>query len=122
MAPVRCQVWRLPIPFRRSTVPLLRRSGPTVRHTLFPQRFRWASPADPFLWDHDGDGYPDYATFNSAASASVSTRLSQPPYYENTYYWGTTGDRFVPGGYDGDGLSRPRRVAALRTRNLVRPI
>jgi len=63
------------------------------------------SPADPFIWDHDGDGYPDYASFYSASSSSVSTRLSSPPYYENTYYWGTTGDRFVPGDYDGDGRS-----------------
>jgi hypothetical protein len=61
--------------------------------------------ADPFLWDHDGDGYPDYAAFYRAPSASVSTRLSSPPYYENTYYWGTTGDRFAPGDYDGDGKS-----------------
>jgi hypothetical protein len=63
------------------------------------------SPADPFIWDHDGDGYPDYASFYSASASSVSTRLSSPPYNENTYYWGTAGDRFVPGDYDGDGIS-----------------
>ena len=63
------------------------------------------SPVSPFAWDHDGDGFPDYAAFYGAANASISTRLSLPPYYENTYSWGTTGDRIVPGDYDGDGLS-----------------
>jgi hypothetical protein len=91
-------------------------SLPTIYHpsnqSFYPYNYPYyyptfpvGSPADPFIWDHDGDGLPDYATFYSAATASVSTRLSLPPYYENTYNWGTTGDRFVPGDYDGDGMS-----------------
>jgi hypothetical protein len=68
---------------------------------LFPGN----SPVSPFAWDHDGDGFPDYAAFYNGSSPYVTTRLSMPPYYENTYYFGSSGDRFVPGDYDGDGIS-----------------
>jgi hypothetical protein len=92
-----------------TTVPTVYRPSD---QTFWPEGSPWyfptypvGSPADPFIWDHDGDGYPDYATYYNASTSSVSTRLSQPPYYENTYNWGTSGDLFVPGDYDGDGES-----------------
>jgi len=71
-------------------------------------RFRFPvgkSTSIPFVFDHDGDGIPDYAAYTDQSSGRITTRLSTPPYPMKNYTFGTTGDLVVPGDYDGDSYS-----------------
>ncbi|MEO8900315.1 MAG: VCBS repeat-containing protein [Polyangiaceae bacterium] len=57
-----------------------------------------------FVFDHDGDGRPDYSVVRSSGTV-ITSRQSSPPYTVHNYTFGTPGDAIVPGDYDGDGKS-----------------
>lgn len=58
----------------------------------------------PFVFDHDGDGRPDYSVVRSSGTV-ITSRQSSPPYTIHNYTFGAPGDVIVPGDYDGDGKS-----------------
>jgi hypothetical protein len=58
----------------------------------------------PFVFDHDGDGRPDYSVVRSSGTV-ITSRQSSPPYTIHNYTFGSPGDVIVPGDYDGDGKS-----------------